>query len=197
MNDYEEDLNRKGNKTLDKCNSFLNDRVLIETLPPLDEGGEVNERSEKESEDDLRVDFKVNKSEDPMENYFSQNDVKFKKIIEQLESWHHERFDRLDEMDELAKQVVWWPFTQHNKVKKVNVIDSAFEDFMIVYDKNEKVKEEQTIKDEKNKKKRNTYENSGKENKKENWEKERAERGALNEIFDGAASWWTQGSISL
>ncbi|CAG8471135.1 13642_t:CDS:10 [Dentiscutata erythropus] len=59
----------------------------------------------------------------------------FNNILESLENWHNARFNRLNEMAERSKEVVWWPFTQHEKVDKVNVIDSAYKDFMIIYDK--------------------------------------------------------------
>ncbi|CAG8534368.1 5228_t:CDS:10 [Diversispora eburnea] len=148
--------------------NFMNDNnnVLIETIPP-----------PPLQLPDLHHD------QSQLKNYFSQIDKKLIKIMKKLKIWHHKRFDRLVEMDELAKQVVWWPFTQHNKVKKVNVIDSAFGDFMVIYnknDKNGKIKKEQITKNGKNEGNRNEEENSKK-------------RGVLNEVFDGAASWWTQG----
>ncbi|RHZ46982.1 hypothetical protein Glove_600g6 [Diversispora epigaea] len=145
--------------------NFMNDNnnVLIETIPP----------------PPLQLpDFHYDQSQ--LKNYFSQIDKKLIKIMKKLKIWHHKRFDRLGEMDELAKQVVWWPFTQHNKVKKVNVIDSAFGDFMVIYNKNGKIKKEQITKNGKNEENRIEEENSKK-------------RGVLNEVFDGAASWWTQG----
>ncbi|CAG8824812.1 17143_t:CDS:2, partial [Dentiscutata erythropus] len=55
--------------------------------------------------------------------------------------------------------------------------------FMVIYnknDKNGKIKKEQITKNGKNEGNRNEEENSKK-------------RGVLNEVFDGAASWWTQG----
>ncbi|CAG8679933.1 6027_t:CDS:2, partial [Funneliformis mosseae] len=68
-----------------------------------------------------------------LEAYFDSNDEKFKAIISTLEEWHDNRFNRLDEMEEKAKEIVWWPFTQHDKVDGVNVIDSAYKDLLISY----------------------------------------------------------------
>ncbi len=77
-----------------------------------------------------------------LKEYFVSNDERFKIIVNTLEEWHENRFNRLDEMEKKAKEIVWWPFTQHDKVNEVNVIDSAYKDFLINYNnKNSNLKE--------------------------------------------------------
>ncbi|CAG8452211.1 9656_t:CDS:2, partial [Racocetra fulgida] len=100
-----------------------------------------------------------------LKKYFGDLDEEFSNVLKFLENWHYERFNRLDEMADRSKEVVWWPFTQHNKVDKVNVIDSAYNDFMVVYDQNQC---DQNYHAKKN-------------------------NGVLKETFDGSSSWWTQG----
>ncbi|RIA90202.1 pyridoxal phosphate-dependent transferase [Glomus cerebriforme] len=68
--------------------------------------------------------------------YFQSNDENFKHVIDKLEEWHENRFNRFDEMERKAKETVWWPFTQHDKVNRVNVVDSAYKDLLINYNDN-------------------------------------------------------------
>ncbi|GES77675.1 pyridoxal phosphate-dependent transferase [Rhizophagus clarus] len=104
-----------------------------------------------------------------MKNYFQSNDEKFNQVIDKLEEWHENRFNRLDKMEEKAKKIVWWPFTQHGKVDKVNVIDSAYKDLLT------------------------TYNNNNNSNTNINSISNGTSTKILNETFDGSASWWTQG----
>ncbi|KAF0411268.1 PLP-dependent transferase [Gigaspora margarita] len=100
-----------------------------------------------------------------LKKYFGELDGEFNNILEILENWHNEKFNRLNEMAECSKDVVWWPFTQYEKIDKVNVIDSAYNDFMVIYDN-----------DQKNQ--------GGKKSKND---------GIMKEMFDASSSWWTQG----
>ncbi|CAJ0745627.1 2992_t:CDS:2 [Entrophospora sp. SA101] len=84
--------------------------------------------------------------------YFSNVDNEFANTVEYLNSWHNKKFDKLEEMKSKAKEIVWWPFTQHQLVDNVTLIDSAYKDSFTTYDGNK-----------------------------------------MNELFDGSASWWTQG----
>ncbi|KAJ3323475.1 hypothetical protein HDV06_001752 [Boothiomyces sp. JEL0866] len=83
-----------------------------------------------------------------MIGYFQQQNLE--KVVEHLEVYHKARIDALEEMK--TAKGVWWPFTQHDLVKRVMVVDSAVGD------------------------KFNVYENA-----------------SIKQIFDGCASWWTQG----
>ncbi|KAK2824761.1 hypothetical protein FQN49_007503 [Arthroderma sp. PD_2] len=51
-------------------------------------------------------------------------------LIEELSTRHTERITRLESMSEKAKDIVWYPFTQHNGMtpKDISVIDSAYGD---------------------------------------------------------------------
>ncbi|CAG8462727.1 3429_t:CDS:10 [Acaulospora colombiana] len=145
-----------------------NSNVIVATVPPPPPFSPVFDRDQLQ-----------------LKEYFIKNHSEFASILEKLDHWHHNRFDRLDEMGELAEQVIWWPFTQHNKVKKVNVIDSAFDDFMMVYDKYGKGGREKRIS------KNNMMKNVEKETElKESYD---GKLGTMKELFDGSASWWTQG----
>ncbi|CAG8491347.1 6301_t:CDS:2 [Rhizophagus irregularis] len=48
-----------------------------------------------------------------MKNYFQSNDENFNHVTDELEEWYENKFNRLDKMEEKAKEIVWWPFTQH------------------------------------------------------------------------------------
>jgi bifunctional dethiobiotin synthetase / adenosylmethionine---8-amino-7-oxononanoate aminotransferase len=110
--------------------------------------------------------------------YFLFNDDNFKNVIDKLDEWHENKFNRLDEMEEKAKKIVWWPFTQHDKVSKVNVIDSAYKDLIINYNNNSNgiggiggIDNTST----------STFTSTN------------INSPSLSEMFDGSASWWTQG----
>ncbi|CAG8489773.1 26339_t:CDS:10 [Gigaspora rosea] len=105
------------------------------------------------------------------EKYFGELDGEFNNILEILENWHNERFNRLNEMAESSKDAVWWPFTQYEKIDKVNVIDSAYNDFMVIYDNDQNCQSNQNYQGEKKSK----------------------NDGIMKEMFDASSSWWTQG----
>jgi dethiobiotin synthetase/adenosylmethionine--8-amino-7-oxononanoate aminotransferase len=68
-----------------------------------------------------------------MKKYYEQVDEHLHPVIERLDRKHQERFERLETMAQKSRDVFWWPFTQHNMVKEVTVIDSAFKDHMYTY----------------------------------------------------------------
>ncbi|KAJ3311371.1 hypothetical protein HDV04_004096 [Boothiomyces sp. JEL0838] len=83
-----------------------------------------------------------------MVSYYQRQNLD--RIVEFLNDYHKNRIHDLEEMKN-AKGV-WWPFTQHDLVKRVMVVDSAVGDKFFVY-----------------------------------------ENGKIKQLFDGCASWWTQG----
>jgi dethiobiotin synthetase/adenosylmethionine--8-amino-7-oxononanoate aminotransferase len=68
-----------------------------------------------------------------MKKYYEQVDEHLHPVIERLDRKHQERFERLETMAQKSRDVFWWPFTQHNMVKEVTVIDSAYNDHMYTY----------------------------------------------------------------
>ncbi|RCH91896.1 hypothetical protein CU098_008924, partial [Rhizopus stolonifer] len=68
-----------------------------------------------------------------MEKYYTEVDEYLVPIIKELDIRHQERFDRLETMAQKSKDIFWWPFTQHEIVKDVTVIDSAHQDYFTTY----------------------------------------------------------------
>lgn len=104
-----------------------------------------------------------------LHEYYTKTESYFKDVVQELEKNHEKRLDRLEELGDKARTSIWWPFTQHQTVKEVTVIDSAYGDIMTTY-----VAPPTSV--------ATTEDN--KEIKKE-WR--------WREMFDGCASWWTQG----
>ncbi|CAG8671296.1 14102_t:CDS:2 [Ambispora leptoticha] len=76
------------------------------------------------------------KDHENLRDYFSSTSQDFQAILKQLNEWHHLRFDRLESMEKKTMKKIWWPFTQHQRVKNVTIIDSAHDDFMITFNRN-------------------------------------------------------------
>ncbi|KAF8978198.1 hypothetical protein BGZ46_006736 [Entomortierella lignicola] len=107
-----------------------------------------------------------------LHEYYKQTENYFKDIVQDLDRVHHQRLDRLEELADKARTSIWWPFTQHQTVKEVTVIDSAYGDIMTTL-------VESSPKD-------SSLATTGVENNdKREWK--------WREMFDGCASWWTQG----
>ncbi|KAL0142508.1 pyridoxal phosphate-dependent transferase [Mucor lusitanicus] len=70
-----------------------------------------------------------------MSKYYTQVDDYLVPVIKHLDLKHMERFDRLETMAQKSRDTFWWPFTQHELVKDVTVIDSAHDDYFTTYDK--------------------------------------------------------------
>ncbi|KAI8336603.1 pyridoxal phosphate-dependent transferase [Chlamydoabsidia padenii] len=73
-----------------------------------------------------------------MAKYYEQLDEYLVPMMERLDLKHQERFDRLASMADKARDSHWWPFTQHNLVKEVTVVDSAHQDHFVTYTKDSK-----------------------------------------------------------
>ncbi|KAE8056780.1 hypothetical protein FH972_013519 [Carpinus fangiana] len=96
--------------------SYLRNRVPVHVLPPIPE--------------DL--------SNDLME-WFDESCGVFDSLKEKMLSAYSERIKRLHDMPKKAREIFWWPFTQHKLVPKgaVTVIDSRYgENFAIFKDQN-------------------------------------------------------------
>ncbi|ORZ20477.1 pyridoxal phosphate-dependent transferase [Absidia repens] len=101
-----------------------------------------------------------------MAKYYEQLDESLVPVMKRLDLKHEERFDRLASMADKARDTHWWPFTQHNLVKEVTVVDSAHGDHFVTYSKTA---------DKKDSNSSAPVDVEGKE------------------MFDSCASWWTQG----
>ncbi len=67
----------------------------------------------------------VNRSLDP---WYKANEEKFSEVFQHLTSYHVSKIEIIDEYIEVAKENIWWPFTQHGLQVEARVIDSAFQD---------------------------------------------------------------------
>lgn len=83
--------------------SYLRNRVHVLTLPQIPE----------DASDDLT-------------DWFSESSSVFNFLKDGLQSFHSRRIERLNSMQRKSKDLLWWPFTQHNLVPQdsVTVIDS-------------------------------------------------------------------------
>ncbi|WVZ94342.1 hypothetical protein U9M48_040243 [Paspalum notatum var. saurae] len=83
--------------------SYLRNRVHVLTLPQIPE----------DPSDDLT-------------DWFSESSSVFNFLKDALQSFHSRRIERLNSMQRKSKDLLWWPFTQHNLVPQdsVTVIDS-------------------------------------------------------------------------
>ncbi|CAM0911561.1 unnamed protein product [Alopecurus aequalis] len=83
--------------------SYLRNRVPVLVLPPIPE----------DPSDDLT-------------DWFSESSSVFGLLKDALQSFHSTRIQRLNSMQRKSKDLLWWPFTQHNlvPVDSVTVIDS-------------------------------------------------------------------------
>ncbi|GKE04394.1 bifunctional dethiobiotin synthetase/7,8-diamino-pelargonic acid aminotransferase, mitochondrial, partial [Tanacetum coccineum] len=98
---------------------------------------------------------------DPLDNlmeWFDESQSVFVSLKDIMLSSHQKRMERLHEMPKKAREIFWWPFTQHKLVpeEKVTVIDSRCGENFAVH---------KAVKDD----------------------------GSITQMFDGCASWWTQG----
>jgi len=104
-------------------------------------------------------------SESSLKSWFNQSDAKFVKVVKLMHTAHAERVSRLANAKEQARDVLWWPFTQHGNLSPtdVGVIDSRQGEHWAVY---------------------KTREEAG---------DAAGETGILSKMFDGSGSWWTCG----
>ncbi|KAJ3218776.1 hypothetical protein HDU67_004024 [Dinochytrium kinnereticum] len=95
---------------------------------------------------------------------------KMEEAVRFLKVWHSRRMEGLQGLSGRARQVVWWPFTQHGAVKKTTVIDSAFGDRFSCFEEPLEPVSPKTTSPTSLDPKSPTSQN----------------------LFDGCASWWTQ-----
>ncbi|KAK2745088.1 hypothetical protein FQN57_003995 [Myotisia sp. PD_48] len=90
-------------------------------------------------------------------------------LMDELSAKHSQRVTRLDSMAQKAKDLVWYPFTQHHGMtpRDITVIDSAYGDCF------------QTLRCDEDKSNVASVDSTM--------------AAALQPTFDGSASWWTQG----
>ncbi|KAF9899684.1 hypothetical protein BX616_002895 [Lobosporangium transversale] len=113
-----------------------------------------------------------------LQEYYEQTEDHFRQVVEALGQYHHQRLDRLESLADKARTSIWWPFTQHQTVKEVTVIDSAYGDIMTTY--LESKKDTQSI-------------GTSTQNVTVANESDGGRQWKWKEMFDGCASWWTQG----
>jgi dethiobiotin synthetase/adenosylmethionine--8-amino-7-oxononanoate aminotransferase len=63
---------------------------------------------------------------DDLTDWFCESSSVFGLLKDALQSFHSTRIQRLNSMQRKSKDLLWWPFTQHNlvPVDSVTVIDS-------------------------------------------------------------------------
>ncbi|KAF9407155.1 hypothetical protein BGZ76_006171, partial [Entomortierella beljakovae] len=142
----------KNHEFLESYLSKAENRPIIHVLPP-----------PPEKLSDPKADA------EQLHEYYQKTSDYFNHAVQELDRAHHQRLDRLEELADKARNSIWWPFTQHQTVKEVTVIDSAYGDIMTTF-------LESPQKDGSNI-------SSNKDDKDIKW----------REMFDGCASWWTQG----
>ncbi|KAL1960278.1 hypothetical protein VTO42DRAFT_8238 [Malbranchea cinnamomea] len=74
----------------------------------------------------------VVKDKEAMAAFYSalENDSQVIELLETLETRHARRIERLESMAQKAREIIWYPFTQHQGLKPedITVIDSAHDD---------------------------------------------------------------------
>jgi len=72
---------------------------------------------------------------DDLTDWFSESSSAFNFLKDALQSFHSRRIERLNSMQRKSKDLLWWPFTQHNLVpqESVTVIDSRCAENFSVY----------------------------------------------------------------
>ncbi|WP_397599825.1 aminotransferase class III-fold pyridoxal phosphate-dependent enzyme [Silvanigrella sp.] len=66
--------------------------------------------------------------------WFKDNEEKFSEVFQHLTSYHVSKIQIIDDYIEVAKENIWWPFTQHGLQIEPRVIDSAFKDNLTFVD---------------------------------------------------------------
>ena len=78
------------------------------------------------------VENKLSKNEclvkKPLDLWFKETEEKFSELFQHLTCYHVSKFEIIDDYIEVAKENIWWPFTQHGLQLEPKVIDSAFKD---------------------------------------------------------------------
>lgn len=63
-----------------------------------------------------------------LDAWYKSNEERFQEVFQHLTSYHVTKIQVIDDYIEVAKEHIWWPFTQHTHVSEAKVIDSAFKD---------------------------------------------------------------------
>ena len=58
---------------------------------------------------------------DDLTDWFSESSSAFSFLKDALQSFHSRRIERLNSMQRKSKDLLWWPFTQHNLVPQDSV----------------------------------------------------------------------------
>jgi dethiobiotin synthetase/adenosylmethionine--8-amino-7-oxononanoate aminotransferase len=69
-----------------------------------------------------------------LEEYYTRHRGVWSIANQTLVQGHQTRLNKLNDMPQHAREILWWPFTQHKLVDSVNVIDSAYKDDLVIYD---------------------------------------------------------------
>jgi dethiobiotin synthetase/adenosylmethionine--8-amino-7-oxononanoate aminotransferase len=104
--------------------------------------------------------------EENLQRWLEENKDQFDQLLAAAHDHHSHRLEKLQHAAEQAKDVFWWPFTQHGGLKDINVVDSRAGEHYAVYS---------PAQDTSNKNNAN------------------AKKDKLLFEYDGCASWWTQG----
>lgn len=67
------------------------------------------------------------------DTWLKREENKFKNVFKLLNEYHADKFKRIDRYLNIAKENVWWPFTQHQNVNAARYIDSALNDNICFY----------------------------------------------------------------
>ncbi|EQC40531.1 hypothetical protein SDRG_02421 [Saprolegnia diclina VS20] len=70
---------------------------------------------------------------EPLTKWYAKSDAAFRAVYDSIATTHAARVDRLRALPAIAKDTLWWPFTQHKSNKGVLVIDSAYGDTFATY----------------------------------------------------------------
>lgn len=83
----------------------------------------VGERVKQFGTDVVAIPMPPELLQDPLRNresmfeYYRNLDVFLVPVMKWLTSKHENRFDKLESMAEISREIFWWPFTQHATVK--------------------------------------------------------------------------------
>jgi bifunctional dethiobiotin synthetase / adenosylmethionine---8-amino-7-oxononanoate aminotransferase len=118
--------------------------------------------------------------EDAMNEYYTstfENDS-LKDLVELIDEKHHYRISKLSSMPALAESIIWHPFRQHGIPQSPLAIDSAHGDFFQGVNAKSLSSSTESA----------PHQSSGITSIRQS-----PEKALLEPLFDGSASWWTQG----
>ncbi|GBG80321.1 hypothetical protein CBR_g30689 [Chara braunii] len=121
-------------------------------------------------------------SPDPLDVWLLETEGRFMDLLDSLKRAHQSRRARREELARTATEILWWPFTQHGRMREedVTVIDSRLGDSLAVWRRVPHVSSRVDRRDQ-----------SGGGGDKDDDDEEGED--LIVKQFDGCASWWTQG----